>query len=383
VSADLTTAELTLLGLLVEKPRHGYELEEVITERGMREWTEVGFSSIYYLLAKLRDRGLITEVDTPAATPRSGRGKARKVYGPTADGRQVCATAAEAAVAELRPVYPHILVGLANQPAIPPERLRAALASRAEAVADKIAEINAAVQPDVPRFVRAIFDYSLTQLKAEQQWLSAYQEETVASYDVKRELKRIYAPRNTDWALVDVPEQRFLAIDGHGDPNTSAEYARAVEALYAVAYTIKFASKDNGRDLVVAPLEGLWWAENPEVFTTRAKDSWNWRMLISQPDWVTDDMIAEAKDVAKKKKGLPAIAGVRRETLHEGTCAQVLHIGPYDDEGPVLARLHDTWLAENGLRMSGLHHEIYLGDPRRADPAKLRTILRQPVRREP
>jgi DNA-binding PadR family transcriptional regulator len=174
VPADLTTAELTLLGLLVEKPRHGYELEEVIADRGMREWTEVGFSSIYYLLAKLRDRGLITEVDTP----RHGRGKSRKVFGPTADGYRVCAEAAEAAVAELRPVFPHILVGLANQPAIPPERLRVALARRATAVADKIAEIRATkdVQPDVPSFVRAIFDYSLAQLTAEQQWLAAYQE---------------------------------------------------------------------------------------------------------------------------------------------------------------------------------------------------------------
>jgi hypothetical protein len=202
------------------------------------------------------------------------------------------------------------------------------------------------------------------------------------TYDIKRELKQYYAPKNSDWALVDVPEQRFLAVDGHGDPNTSAEYARAVEALYSVAYTIKFASKNNGRDFVVGPLEGLWWADDPEVFITRAKDSWHWRMLISQPDWVTDGMITEAKILAQAKKGLPAIASVHRETLHEGTCAQVLHTGPYDDEGPVLARLHNTWLAANGLRMSGLHHEIYLGDPRRSAPAKLRTILRQPVQRE-
>ncbi|MEU4766465.1 PadR family transcriptional regulator [Actinosynnema sp. NPDC023794] len=181
MSSELTPAELTLLGLLVERPRHGYELEEVITARGLREWTEIGFSSIYYLLGKLRDRGLVAEVDPPT----SGRGKARKVFGPTEDGRRACARAAEAAVAELRPVFPRVLVGLANQPVIPPERLRAALARRAASVAEKIAELRATVaaQPHAPRFARAIFDYSLAQLTAEQHWLAAYQAELTDSPD--------------------------------------------------------------------------------------------------------------------------------------------------------------------------------------------------------
>lgn len=170
--ASLTSAELTLLGLLVEQPRHGYELEEVITARGMREWTEIGFSSIYYLLGRLRDRGLIAEIDTP----RTGRGKARNVYGPTSEGRRECAAAAEAAVAELRPVFPPVLIGLANQPVISPERLRAALAQRAAALAERDAHIRRAAetQPGAPMFVRAIFDYALAQLDAEQAWLSAY-----------------------------------------------------------------------------------------------------------------------------------------------------------------------------------------------------------------
>jgi DNA-binding PadR family transcriptional regulator len=181
VPSDLTPAELTLLGLLVERPRHGYELEEVITARGMREWTEIGFSSIYYLLGRLRDRGLVAEVDAPG----SGRGKARKVFGPTADGRRACARAAEAAVAELRPVFPPVLVGLANQPVIPPGRLRDALARRADAVAGKIAELRAAVaaQPHAPRFARAVFDYSLAQLEAEQRWLAAYRAELTGPPD--------------------------------------------------------------------------------------------------------------------------------------------------------------------------------------------------------
>jgi len=199
-------------------------------------------------------------------------------------------------------------------------------------------------------------------------------------YDVKREFKHCYAPKNLDWELVDVPEQRFIAVDGRGDPNTSADYAGAVEALYAVAYTIKFASKRTlDLDFVVGPLEGLWWADDPQAFASRAKDSWRWRMLISQPEWITEDMIGDAKQVAQTKKGLPVIAEVRHETLRERSSAQVLHIGPYDEEGPVLARLHDEWLDANKLRMSGLHHEIYLSDRRRTDPARLKTILRQPV----
>ncbi|MGP4112748.1 GyrI-like domain-containing protein [Streptomyces sp. 4N509B] len=201
-------------------------------------------------------------------------------------------------------------------------------------------------------------------------------------YDVKRALRQCYAPRNTDWALVEVPAQRFLAVDGEGDPNTSVDYARAVEALYTVAYTLKFTSRRTlGRDFVVGPLEGLWWSDDPEVFVSRAKDAWHWRMLISQPDWITDDLVEQARQAAMAKKGLPAIAHVRRETLHEGTSAQLLHIGPYDDEGPALAVLHHEYLAAHGLRMVGQHHEIYLSDPRRTQPARLRTVLRQPVRR--
>ncbi|RFU86570.1 hypothetical protein DY218_11675 [Streptomyces triticagri] len=205
--------------------------------------------------------------------------------------------------------------------------------------------------------------------------------QTTSLYDVKRELKPYYAPKNTDWEQVDVPPQQFIAADGRGDPNTSAEYADRVQALYAVAYTLKFMSRRTlGRDLVVAPLEGLWWADDPRTFVTRDKDAWQWRMLISQPDWITGEHIEEAVRTASAKKGLPAIEEVRRETLHESTSAQLLHIGPYDDEGPALARLHDTYLAARGLQLTGLHHEVYLGDPRRAAPEKLRTVLRQPVR---
>lgn len=169
--ADLTPAELTLLGLLVEQPRHGYQLEEVITARGMRDWTEIGFSSIYYLLGKLRDRGLVTE-----AVPTTGRATARRVHTPTEDGRRACAEAAERAIAEPGPLFPRLLVGLANQPLVPTERLHAALERRAAALAERHETVRrtAEEQRHAPEFVRAIFDYSLAQIAAEQAWLASY-----------------------------------------------------------------------------------------------------------------------------------------------------------------------------------------------------------------
>jgi hypothetical protein len=198
-------------------------------------------------------------------------------------------------------------------------------------------------------------------------------------YDVKRELRDLYAPKNREWALLEVPAQQFIAVSGRGNPNTAPEYKAAVEALYAVAYTLKFASKRAGRDFVVGPLEGLWWSPDPEVFTARVKDAWLWRMLISLPDRLTAQDVKEAADTALAKKKLPAIAEVEHDTLHEGTCAQVLHIGSYDDETPVMTALHERYLPDNGLTERDRHHEVYLGDPRRTAPEKLKTVLRQPV----
>jgi DNA-binding PadR family transcriptional regulator len=377
----LTPAEMALLGLLAERPQHGYELEEVIKERGMREWTEIGFSSIYYLLTKLRERGLLAETQA-----RQARGKPRKVYAPTEAGLHELAQAAEAAIATLHPVYPPILLGLANQPLIPAGRLRTALAARASAIAERMRAIRAAsdAQPGKPDFADAIFDYSLGQLAAENDWLIRYQARlkgtAMTAYDVKKELKQFYAPRNRDWQLIDVPPMRFIGVKGKGNPNSSGEYAGAVASLYAVSYAVKFASKAAGKDLVVGPLEGLWWADDPSVFTARAKDSWHWEMLISQPEWVDDDMIAAAKKTALDKKKLPVIERVALVELHEGRSAQVLHLGSYEDETPVLARLHHEFFEQHKLDFNGLHHEIYLSDPRRTDPSKLKTVLRQPVR---
>lgn len=208
--------------------------------------------------------------------------------------------------------------------------------------------------------------------------------------DFKKTLDSYRAPHG-EFRIVDVPPLQYVMIDGHGDPNTSRAYADAIAALYPVAYTLKFASRQQlGRDYTVMPLEALWSASDMAAFTSRRdKSQWEWTAMIMAPDWITHDMLdaaiakVDAKSRTKagtKAEGRPgSLDLVRLETLEEGRCVQTLHVGPYDDEGPVLARLHDEFIPSAGLRMTGRHHEIYLSDARRVEPAKLRTILRQPV----
>ena len=201
----------------------------------------------------------------------------------------------------------------------------------------------------------------------------------VEKVDFKRELRELYAA-GRDPVLVDVPEMAFLMIDGHGDPNTAPEYGQAVEALYAIAYAAKFAVKraPDGIDYGVMPLEGLWWTPDMATFTTADKSAWDWRMMIMQPPQVTVDVFEAARAKAAKKKPSDAIGCVRLERFAEGPAAQVMHSGPYATEGPTIERLH-AFIAEHGYERAGKHHEIYLSDPRRCAPEKMKTILRQPI----
>lgn len=198
--------------------------------------------------------------------------------------------------------------------------------------------------------------------------------------DLKKQIPVYSAPRD-GFETVTVPPMRYLAVDGAGDPNTAQSYADALATLYPVAYALKFLSKrELDRDYVVMPLEALWWAEDMAAFTAaRDKSRWRWTAMILVPEWLTDEHLGTAIERARAKGDAPSLQALRVETLDEGLCVQILHIGSYDDEGPVLARLHDQFIPAHGLRMSGRHHEIYLSDPRRAAPEKLRTILRQPV----
>ena len=181
--------------------------------------------------------------------------------------------------------------------------------------------------------------------------------------------------------IVDVPEMRYLMVDGHGDPNASPAYSDALSALYPVAYKLKFASKrELGRDYVVPPLEGLWWADDLDSFTaSRDKSLWDWTMMLMVPDWIGEGEFRVAVAHAGAKSAPKRLGDIRLAALSEGLSVQTLHIGSFDDEGPVLERMHRDFIPEHGLRLTGKHHEIYFSDFRKVAPAKMRTILRQPV----
>lgn len=198
--------------------------------------------------------------------------------------------------------------------------------------------------------------------------------------DLKKELKHLYQPSAKEVVQVEVPTFQFLMVDGEGDPNTSQEYAQAVEALFSVSYTAKFMVKKGpqGIDYAVMPLEGLWWADDMSVFIANDKSRWKWTMMIMQPHFVATEVIQAAISEVKRKKALPAVDKLRLEAFSEGNCAQVLHIGPFSEEGPTIERLHSFIDARTGR--DGKHHEIYLSDIRRADPAKWKTIIRHPIK---
>ena len=202
---------------------------------------------------------------------------------------------------------------------------------------------------------------------------------TVSKLDMTEGMRELYAP-GRDPALVTVPEFSFLMIDGHGDPNVAPAYREAIEALYSVSYTIKFALKKGpqGLDYRVMPLEGLWSAENMAAFAEGRKSEWDWTMMIRQPDLVDRDLLERGIAEATGRRELPGASLLRLERYEEGLAAQVMHIGPYAAEGPTIAALH-AFVADHGLELRGRHHEIYLGDPRRAAPERLKTALRQPV----
>lgn len=200
--------------------------------------------------------------------------------------------------------------------------------------------------------------------------------------DFKSEI-RTYTARRGAFSIVDVPTMQHLAIDGRGDPNSSPAYGAALAALYPVAYAVKFWSKAQlGHDYVVMPLEALWWSTDLAAFTTaRDKSRWEWTLLTMVPPWISEEHLDTARVAAARKAPGAPLADVRLERLVEGLSVQTLHVGPYDDEGPVLAAMHEEVMPAHGLRPTGKHHEIYLSDARRTPPSRLRTILRQPVER--
>jgi hypothetical protein len=196
--------------------------------------------------------------------------------------------------------------------------------------------------------------------------------------DLKRELKSLYAPGSKTVVDVVVPPFNFLMIDGEGDPNSSSAYKAAVEALFSVSYTAKFdIRKRTGTDYAVMPLEGLWWADDLSTFERGERNAWKWTMMIMQPPVVRGDVIGTAIDAVRRRKGLEDLDRLRFEAFDEGHCAQVLHVGPFSEEGPTIQRVHEYIRGRGRLR--GKHHEIYLSDVRKASPDKWKTIIRQPM----
>lgn len=191
-----------------------------------------------------------------------------------------------------------------------------------------------------------------------------------------------YRAKPKTFELIEVPERHYLMIDGQGDPNTSDEYLHAVQSLFQLAYKLKFLSKQElQRDYVVMPLEGLWWAEQMSWFTQhRDKSLWQWTMMMMVPEWISLTIFERVLEEVQPKNSSQAVGKIRFESLTEGLCVQTLHLGSYDTETQTLERMHQEFIPAQELEMTGKHHEIYLSDPRRVAPEKLRTILRQPVR---
>ncbi len=200
----------------------------------------------------------------------------------------------------------------------------------------------------------------------------------MANIDLTKVYKDAYSAKKEP-GPVEIASRPFLMIDGHGDPNTAPEYASAIEALYPVAYAIRAQiKKQTGDAYKVMPLEGLWWANDMTRFSVERKGDWNWTMMIPLPDLVTAEEAGDVIVATTRKKRLIAGGRVRFEVFDEGTCAQVMHVGPYSAEAPTIEALH-RFIGDTGMSRRGVHHEIYLGDPRTTDPARLRTIIRQPV----
>jgi len=198
--------------------------------------------------------------------------------------------------------------------------------------------------------------------------------------DFKKELKNLYQPSTKQVVKVEVPKMNYLILDGEGDPNTSKDYQACVETLFSLSYAIKFMINKGALaiDYGVMPLEGLWWTDDMAKFSVDDKSAWKWTMMIMQPDFITREMVKEAVEQVKQKKDLFAIDHVRFAAFKEGKCAQIMHIGPFSAEGPTIERLHQ-FITDAGNERVGKHHEIYLSDIRKADPAKWKTIIRQPM----
>jgi hypothetical protein len=199
----------------------------------------------------------------------------------------------------------------------------------------------------------------------------------IEKIDLKKEFKHLYNPPVSP-VIVDIPDFNYIAIEGKGDPNTSKEYQDALETLYGLSYTIKFDLKKQDKDYTVMPLEGLWWTDRKDLDFTD-KNSFCWVSMIMQPGFVTQEHFTSAIASLRKKKNLPSLDKANWFLLKEGKSAQIMHIGSFDNEPPTIEKLH-KFIGDNGLKISGKHHEIYLSDFRKTAKDNLKTVIRYPVK---
>ncbi len=378
----ITHKELAILGLLLESPKYGYEIEKDIEDRGMREWTAIGFSSIYYLLNKLLDQGWAA-----AHLEEGGEGPTRKVYAITDAGVSALQTAVAENLANPQPHSGGFDLALAYMPVLEDTEIRACLTAYRDWLIKDLARVEKQWQDSskgqLPHHVNALFDHSLHTIRAELAWVKDYlameRKKSMAKQDYKKIYKALYKPGKAP-EVVDVPEFNFLMIDGVGDPNTAQSYQEAVGALYKLAYGIRFFMRDQGVDFGVMPLEGLWWVEDLADFSYDDKSNWHWTMMIMQPEGVTAEVVEAVREQVRNKHDPPRLDEIRFEAYHEGLSVQMMHVGPYADEPPNIERMH-AFMAEQGYEPHMKHHEIYLKDPNRTAPDKLLTVLRHPVQK--
>lgn len=195
--------------------------------------------------------------------------------------------------------------------------------------------------------------------------------------DMKKTLKECYTAKSSV-ELVQIPKIKYITYLGKGNPGTSEEFKTSMEVLYGIAYTVKFQYKKKEQDFIVMPLEGQWWTDIPEDFSMNNKDKWNWKVMIALPDYITEEDFEASREVVRTKKNPIGLDKAKLEEIEDGLSVQLLYIGPYDDEAPYIAEMH-KYAENNGYKLRDKHREIYLNNPKRVTPEKLKTIIRQPI----
>jgi DNA-binding PadR family transcriptional regulator len=355
----MTNTELAILGLLIEQPRHGYEIEQVINERGMRDWTDVGFSSIYYVLGRLERAGLV------AASADAGHvgGPARKVYAPTRAG-QIAWTDASLAVLSVpaagnRP----FLLGLAAVAGLPADRSAEAVHAYRDALDARLAELTErhAAIGEAPWYVESLFDYSFRMIRSERAWVASFvrtldRQSAGEVIPMQPSLKmKPFVPQ-----LVELPARTMAVVRTVGDPGVVGP--RVFPALYGAVYPLKFARKKQGADFrVEAPCAR--WFSGPD-WRSVPRDEWTAAWALPVP--------ADTAELAQKDPETP----VKVEKWDYGTVAQVLHVGTYAEEEPTIVALH-AYIEEKGFEIAGPHEEEYMSRP---GSKVQKTIVRYQVR---